>query len=256
MPSVDLSTRLKARRGAAENVDPRAPTPTTKPTPEQPAPSSRDRPTRQGARLARQHRRLASIDAKRLRLRYRVALLGVWIATTTLISAAIFAALARYTVAEAFFITTVTAVLTLPLLAHSPIPEWILQRTLRAGDQDVALATGHLSRRLASLVESTRILRLAIEASDASDSDADREVWAWISEVRELENGDRAVIEGLSLSVDGVEAALLRETETETGEGAEQRALAALKDRHLQVIAEQLEGFETALLRHNPGPYR
>ncbi len=171
-----------------------------------------------------------------------------------MISAAFFAALARYTVAEAFFITTVTAVITLPLLARSPIPEWILQRTLRAGDQDAALATGHLSRRLASLVESTRILRLAIEASDANDSDADREVWAWISEVRELEDGDRAVIKGLGLSVDGVEAALLGETETRMG--AERRALAALKDRHLQVIAEQLEGFETALLRHNPGPYR
>ncbi len=181
-------------------------------------------------------------------------MLAVWIATTTLISAAFFAALVRYSVAEAFFITTVTAVLTLPLLARSAIPEWILQRTLRAGDQDAALATGHLSRRLASLVESTRILRLAIEASEANDSDADREVWAWIAEVRELDHGDQAVLDGLGLSVDGVEAALL--SETETTRDAEERALVALEDRHLQVIAEQLEGFETALLRHHPGPYR
>ena len=219
-----------------------------------PATRSRARPTRQGARLARQHRRLASIDAQRLRLRYRIALLGVWIATTTLISAAFFAALVRYSVAEAFFITTVTAVITLPLLARSAIPEWILQRTLLAGDQDAALATGHLSRRLGSLVESTRILRLAIEASDADDSDADREVWAWIAEVRELNHEDRAVLDGLGLSVEGVEAALLGEAKATNA--PDDRALAALPDRHLEVIAEQLEGFETALLRHHPGPYR
>jgi len=211
------------------------------------------RPTRQGARLARQRRRLASIDAGRLRRRYRLALAAVWVVVTALLSALLLS-LASYTTAGAFLITTVIAVISLPVLARSAVPEWILQRTLRAGEQDPDLATDHLSRRLASLVQSTRILRIAIEASGAEDSDADREVWAWIAEVRELAAEERAVLEALGLSVGGVEAALL--SEVEVRERADQEALAAVKDRRMEIIAEQLEGFETALLRHNPDPYR
>jgi len=209
--------------------------------------------TRQGARLARQHRRLASIDAGRLRRRYRLSLISVWLLVTAL-TALMLATLSAFSTAEVFFITTVTSVIALPLLARSAVPQWLLERTLSAEDQDAALATGHLSRRLASLAQSTRFLRLAIEESGAEDSNADREIWSWIAEVRELAPEEQTVLDSLGLSVDGVEAALL--TEVEEREKADEEALARVDHRRMEVIAEQLEGFETALLRHNPDPYR
>jgi len=217
------------------------------------AKASRPQATRQGARLARQHRRLASIDAGRLRRRYRLTLTSVWLLVTAL-TALTLATLTSFTTAEVFFITTVTSVIALPLLARSAVPQWLLERPLRAEDQDAALATGHLSRRLASLAQSTRFLRLAIEESGAEDSNADREVWSWIAEVRELAPEERTVLDSLGLSVDGVEAALL--TEVEERDKADEEALAQVDHRRMEVIAEQLEGFETALLRHNPDPYR
>ncbi|MEZ4381670.1 MAG: hypothetical protein R3A79_09990 [Nannocystaceae bacterium] len=210
--------------------------------------------TRQGARLARQHRRLATLDTRRLQRRYRLTLAGAWATITGLLSALLIAARGNATAAEALFITSVIAVVVLPLLARSAIPEWLLERTLRAADEDAALATGHLSPRLGALVESTRILRLAIEAADPADSDAERGVWAWIAEVREIDGVDRALLRDLGLSVDGVESALL--AEVERPEGGERRALQAIGRRRMEILAEQLEGFETALLRHRPGPYR
>ncbi|MCA9663833.1 MAG: hypothetical protein KC486_36240, partial [Myxococcales bacterium] len=169
--------------------------------------------TRQGARLARQHRHLAALDTRRLQRRYRLTLAGAWAGVTGVLSALLIAARGNATAAEGLFITSVVAVVVLPLLARSAIPEWLLERTLRAADEDAALATGHLSPRLGALVESTRILRLAIEAADPEDSDAERGVWAWIAEVREIDGVDRALLQDLGLSVDGVEAALLAEVE-------------------------------------------
>ncbi len=224
-----------------------------RPRPQLRSSASPTKATRQGARLARQHRRLASIDAGRLRRRYRLTLTSVWLLVTALTALAL-ATLTTFTTAEVFFITTVTSVIALPLLARSAVPEWLLERTLRAEDRDAALATGHLSRRLASLVQSTRILRLAIEESSSEDSNADREVWDWIAEVRELPPEERTVLESLGLSVDGVEGALL--TEVEERDKAGEEALARVDHRRMEKIAEQLEGFETALLRHNPDPYR
>ncbi|MCB9701582.1 MAG: hypothetical protein H6711_06815 [Myxococcales bacterium] len=218
------------------------------------APSpSEARASRDLARLARQRRQLAARDANRLRRRHRIALGITWVALTFTLTALVLAGRDSYLAAEALFITVVISVITLPLLARTALPEWLIERTLRAGDRDAALATGHLSPRLAALVESTRILRLAIESADRRDSDAARGVWAWIAEVRELPYADQQVLAELGLSVGGIEAVLLAD-EPESGEPA--TVPAERRRREMEVMAEQLEGFESALLRHNPGPYR
>ncbi|MEZ4452323.1 MAG: hypothetical protein R3B09_22845, partial [Nannocystaceae bacterium] len=69
-----------------------------------------------------------------------------------------------------------------------------------------------------------------------------------------LPAGDRALLVELGLSERGVEAILLEDAERdEAPTGGDHREL---RRRRMEVIAEQLEGFESALLRHDPGPYR
>lgn len=224
------------------------------------------------ARAARERRHLAAVEAGQLRRRYRLVLLGGWAILTTLVTGGLLMARGTVLAAEAFFIATTVAVVALPILGRGALPHWLLQRQLRAGDRDAALATGHLSPTLASLVENTRLLRLAVEAAEPADHDASRAIWAWIRQVQGLGPLDRAVLEQLGLSASGIEAALLGDAESEAAayqrrlevpgargdpgpqEGAIARARA--ERRRMDVIAEQLEGFEAALLRHDPGPYR
>ncbi len=222
------------------------------------------------ARAARERRHVAAVEAGQLRRRYRLGLLGGWAILTTLVTGGLLMARGTVLAAEAFFIATTVAVVALPILGRGALPHWLLQRQLRAGDRDAALATGHLSPSLASLVENTRLLRLAVEVAEPADDDASRAIWAWIRQVQGLAPLDRAVLEQLGLSATGDEAALLGDAESgaaayqrrleELGraEGPEEDAIARARaeKRRMDVIAEQLEGFEAALLRYDPGPYR
>ena len=211
------------------------------------------------ARSARQRRQAAARAVGRLRRKFWLRRLAGWAATTTALATAALAFLGASLAAEVFFVVSSIAVVAMPFFFLDASPQRLLQRQLREGGQDVALATSHLSPALASLLESTRLLRLAIEVAPPDDVDAVRATWAWIRQVQRLSPVDRAVIEQLGLSCAGVEGALLGDVEAEAraqggaGEGA---ARARAHRRRNDVIAEQLEGFEAALLRHDPGPYR
>mgnify|MGYP005850947519 CR=1 FL=1 len=210
------------------------------------------------ARSARQRRQAAARAVGRLRRRFWLRRLAGWAVATTALTTAALAFLGASLAAEVFFVVTSIAVVVMPFFFLDASPQRLLQRQLREGGQDVALATSHLSPALASLLESTRLLRLTIEVAPPDDVDAVRATWAWIRQVQRLSPVDRAVIEQLGLSGAGVEGALLGDVEAEgevsgAGEGA---ARAQARRRRNDVIAEQLEGFEAALLRHDPGPYR
>jgi len=138
-----------------------------------------------------------------------------------------------------------------PVIAR---PGWLLEQQLRAGD-DVALATGHLPPRLARLAQETRILRFAIEAAALDDPAIEELTWAWVSAVRELGALEAEVIERLGVSHRDVVSVLLGEslaedlaTVTELDRGQQRR--------RIELLAEQLEAFELALLRYDPDPYR
>lgn len=212
------------------------------------------RPSRSVAREARERRQAAARDARRLRRRYRLGLAGAWLVITFVVTSVVLALRSPFLAAEAFFITSVISVISMPLIARAAVPGWLLERSLRAGDRDAALRTQHLSPPLAELVRSTRILRLAIECADPWDSSADRNVGAWITALRRLPPGDRALLGELGLSERGVESILLADADRD--EPLDRRGLAELRRRRMEVLAEQLEGFESALLGHDPGPYR
>ncbi len=138
-----------------------------------------------------------------------------------------------------------------PVIAR---PGWLLEQQLRAGD-DVALATGRLPPRLARLTEETRILRLAIEAAAPDDPAIEELAWAWVSAVRELGALEAEVIERLGVSHRDVVSVLLGEALAE--EPATVTALdRGQQRRRVELLAEQLEAFELALLRYDPDPYR
>lgn len=207
------------------------------------------------ARVARQQRQLAAVDVARLRRRYRAALFFGWALSTALFTSALVVLKDSVLAAEVFFFATTVGVLVLPLIGRGAVPQWLLQRQLSAGDQDAALTTGHLSRPLAALVQSTRLLRLAIEVAEVSDSDAVAAIGAWIRQVEALEAPERAVLAQLGLSAGGIEDVLLEEHVVEP-HGTDAAARARARRRQMEVIAEQLEGFEAALLRYDPDPYR
>lgn len=211
-------------------------------------------PSRDVARAARERRQAATHEARRLRRKYRLGLAGAWLVVTFVLTSVVLVIRSPFLAAEAFFITSVISVISMPLLARAAVPHWLLERSLRAGDRDAALRTGHLSPPLAELVRSTRLLRLAIECADPRDSAADRNVGAWITALRRLPAGDQALLGELGLSERGVEAILLADADADAP--VDRRALAELRRRRMEVLAEQLEGFESALLGHDPGPYR
>ena len=136
-------------------------------------------------------------------------------------------------------------------------PGWLLERQVRAGD-DVALAIGHLPPRLGRLVEETRMLRLAIEASAPGEPAIDGLAWAWVSAVRELGTLETEVIDRLGISHEDVIGVLLgsvhEEPEGPPRVARAQDPVAALRRREL--LAEHLEAFEVSLLRYDPSPYR
>jgi len=207
------------------------------------------------ARVARQQRQIAAVDVARLRRRYRAALFFGWALSTAIFTSALVMLKESVLAAEVFFFATTVGVLVLPLIGRGAVPQWLLQRQLRAGDQDAALVTGHLSRPLAGLVQSTRLLRLSIEVAEVSDNDAVAAIGGWIRQVEALEAPERAVLARLGISSRGIERALLEEPEA-APRGTDGGALAWARRRQMEVIAEQLEGFEAALLRYDPNPYR
>ena len=149
-----------------------------------------------------------------------------------------------------------------PLLTHGlGRPDWLLERQVRAG-ADVALALGHLPSGMARLAEETRILRLAIETTAPDDPVVENLGWAWISMVRALGPAEAEVAQRLGVSEHEVIAVLLDDAlAPDEAQGPGRVALRPARDepahgRRMELLAEHLEAFEVALLRHDPDPYR
>jgi hypothetical protein len=160
------------------------------------------------------------------------------------------------------FFYAVASVFSFPLLTHVLArPDWLLERQVRAG-ADVALAVGHLPPRLARLAEETRILRLAIETTAPDDPVVENLGWAWISMVRALGPAEAEVAQRLGVSEHEVIAVLLDDAlAPDEAQGPGRVALRPARDepahgRRMELLAEHLEAFEVALLRHDPDPYR
>lgn len=158
-----------------------------------------------------------------------------------------------YVVASVFCFPLLTQVLTRP--------GWLLERQERAG-ADVALAVGHLSPGLARLAEETRILRLAIESTTPDDPGVVNLGWAWVSTVRALGPAEAEAVQRLGVSLHEIVAVLLDDALAPDEAQEPGRALLragldeAAHRRRIELLAEHLEAFEVALLRHDPDPYR
>ena len=156
------------------------------------------------------------------------------------------------------FFYVVASVFCFPLLTHVLTrPEWLLERQMRAG-ADVALAVGHLPPGLARLAEETRILRIAIETTTAGDPVVEALGWAWISTVRALGPAEAEAVLRLGVAEHEVVAVLLGDALVpDEAQGPGPVVLdEAAHGRRLELLAEHLEAFEVALLRHDPDPYR
>lgn len=158
------------------------------------------------------------------------------------------------------FFHVVVSVSCLPLFTQVLArPGWLLERQLRAG-ADAALTVGHLPPRLARLAEETRMLRLAIEAAAPDDPGIEGLGWAWVSGVRELGALEMDVVDRLGVSHHNVAAVLLGEALAPEMQAAVQGVRPVLdpeaQRRRVELLAEHLEAFEVALLRHDPDPYR
>lgn len=210
-------------------------------------------------RNARQERGVAAKAARRVQRWRWAGLLLLWQAIAWGCAVVITVMLGFGWVTLGFFYV-VASVSCFPLLTRwLTRPDWLLERQLRAG-ADVALAVGHLPPRLARLAEETRILRLAIEATAPDDPAVENLGWAWVSAVRELGPAEAAVVELLGASQHEVVAVLLGDAlapDEATGRAALRPGLdEAAHRRRLERLAEHLEAFEIALLRHDPNPYR
>jgi hypothetical protein len=213
-------------------------------------------------RAARHERGVAAQAARHVQWRRWGVLLIVWQAVSWA-GASVLTWLVGFTALKFGFFVVVVSVACLPLFARVLArPGWLLERQVRAG-VDVALAVGHLPPRLGRLAEETRVLRLAIEAAP-EDRAVDDWVWAWVAAVRELAGPEREVLAQLGLSAREVEAVLVGEPPATAGaavEAADLRSVRASPDpraqrRRVELLAEHLEAFELALLRHDPDPYR
>ncbi len=210
------------------------------------------------ARAARHARGDAAIAARQVQRRRWAALLGVWLVVSGLGAAAITMLVGFGWIVFTFF-GVVVAVSCLPLFAPTLArPAWLLERQVRAGD-DVDLAVTHLSPRLRRLAQETRVLRFALEAAAPDEGAVDDWVWAWVSAVRGLEPEDKAVVEDLGVTHHDVARVLLG-TAMATEDPAPPVALDAhtltALQRRAELLAEHLEAFEAALLRHDADPYR
>jgi len=208
-------------------------------------------------RAARRAREIAANAARRVQWGRWTALVAVW-QVVSWTAALILTTMIGFTWIGFGFFVIVFSVTCLGLFTQVIVrPGWLLERQVRAGD-DVALAIGHLPARLGRLVEETRMLRLAIEASAPGEPTIDGLVWAWVSAVRELGPLETEMIGRLGISHSDVVEVLLASVQNEP-EGpprvaSAQDPVAALRRREL--LAEHLEAFEVTLLRYDPSPYR
>ena len=208
-------------------------------------------------RAARREREIAADAARRVQWGRWAVLMAVW-QVVSWTAALVITTLIGFTWIGFGFFVIVFSVSCLGLFTQVIVrPGWLLERQVRAGD-DVALAIGHLPPRLGRLVQETRMLRLAIEASAPGEPTIDGLAWAWVSAVRELGTLETEVIDRLGISHEDVIGVLLgsvhEEPEGPPRVARAQDPVAALRRREL--LAEHLEAFEVSLLRHDPSPYR
>ena len=210
-------------------------------------------------RAARQERGIAARSARRVQWRRWTGLLALWQLGSWL-CAVVLTMLVGFGWIKLGFFHVVVSVSCLPLFTQVLArPGWLLERQLRAG-ADAALTVGHLPPRLARLAEETRMLRLAIEAAAPDDPGIEGLGWAWVSAVRELGALEMDVVDRLGVSHHDVAAVLLGEALAPEMQAAVQGVRPVLdpeaQRRRVELLAEHLEAFEVALLRHDPDPYR
>jgi len=212
-------------------------------------------------RVARKERGVAADAARRVQRWRWAGLLLLW-QVVSWFWAVVITAMMGFGWTTLGFFYAVASVFCFPLLTHVLArPDWLLERQVRAG-ADVALAVGHLPPQLARLAEETRILRIAIETTAPDDPEVEDLGWAWISMVRALGPAEAEAARRLGVSLDEIVTVLLDDAlAPEEAQGPGRAALRPAPDeaahrRRMELLAEHLEAFEVALLRHDPDPYR
>lgn len=212
-------------------------------------------------RAARQERGLAAKAARSVQRWRWAGLLLLWQVIAWFWAVVITAMMGFGWVTLGFFYV-VASVFCFPMLTQGLTrPSWLLEQQVRAG-ADAALAVGHLPPGLARLAEETRILRLAIESTTPGDPGLEDLGWAWVSTVRALGPVEAEAVQRLGVSLHEVVTVLLGDALAPDEAGGP--GLVALRPvldevahrRRLELLAEHLEAFEVALLRHDPDPYR
>ncbi|NVB40523.1 hypothetical protein G6O69_21965 [Pseudenhygromyxa sp. WMMC2535] len=121
-------------------------------------------------------------------------------------------------------------------------------------DAEVRAELESLGPRLAALVADARLVCSAIEGQEFDAEVALRSAWEWVHRLEELPEAERRRLEDLGLRDAGIGETLrwtIGDPEAKHGAGEGRR-----RRRGLARIAEQLRGFEGALLAAASAPYR